>query len=46
MWSRSKMSIVVWRGVVVDYAIIKSLIGDEIVVPANSDEIKRYWNRP
>jgi len=38
------MSIVVWRGLIVDYMLITGLIGNgEVIRQANKDEIKRYW---
>ena len=39
------MSIVVWRGVIVDYMLITGLIGNgEVIRQATQGEIKRYWN--
>ena len=40
-----KMTIVVWRGVIVDYLLVRDWIGEnEIIIPATSDEIRRYWD--
>lgn len=40
-----KITIVVWRGVIVDYMFITHLIGEnEIIIPAKAEEIKAYWD--
>jgi hypothetical protein len=48
MWIMNyKITIVVWRGVIVDYNMVTNLIGSgELVRPATQEEIKQYWNRP
>lgn len=39
------MTIVVWRGVIVDYMLITRVIGEnEVIFPARPDEIKQYWD--
>ena len=45
MRNLEKITIVVWRGVIVDYMFITGLIGEnEIIVPARPGEIKAYWD--
>lgn len=44
---RSKgIDIVVWRGVIVAYELIRELIGSgETIRQATQEELKRYWDR-
>lgn len=43
----NKMCIVIWRGVIVDYMMMRDLIGvNEVITPANQSELKMYYDRP
>jgi hypothetical protein len=46
MFGMPKMDIIVWSGLIVDFTLIKDLIGKEPVRRANQDELKRYYERP